>query len=389
MSERTDVVVIGAGAIGSAMALKLRGLGAKVLLVDGGAAGSGTTGNTFSWFNASSKVRLKYPAEYFELNKAAIRYCYQLSNELDDGSWLHPIGNLEVASGDEVEQLRSDVRKLLARDYPVQLVDPTEAVELEPMLRMPAGSVAAFYPHEGWIDGSSMVQALLHQIRKIGGNVIESDAVVRFEIRNGRVASAELASGRVLQADFFVLAAGVATQDLAGRVDVSIPLVERTSPQVAGLLVHYQAKPNADRLHRIVHTNGAAVRPNGDGQLLMVGIDGDPGLTLATGPDDLADKAATLLQNARVGLPMLDRFTTASSTIGVRALPIDRVSIIGRAPGVDGLYVAVTHSGITLAAYIAELAAPEILQATNATVLEPFRPGRFVRPDPPQAALVH
>jgi len=356
--------------------------------VDAGRAGSGTTGATFSWFNASSKIRLDYPREYFELNKTGVEHAYRLARELPDGSWLHPTGNIEVVSGRGMDQLRTDVAEMVGRGYPVSLVDAQAASDLEPALRLPADSMAACYPHEGWIDGPHLVRSLVDGLRRTGGDLVESDAVVRFAIQNGRVARAELASGSSVEADIFVLAAGIDTMALAALADVSIPMVERASPSVAGLLVHCQVPSDEAPPHRIVHVNGVAVRPNGDRRVLMVDAEGDPELTLDTPAELLALKADVVLRRAREGLPGLRVASRTSVVIGVRALPTDRVSIIGHAPGVDGLYVAATHSGISLAAIIAELAGSEIVLREQQRALEPFRPSRFVRSDPEVATAV-
>ena len=48
-------------------------------------------------------------------------------------------------------------------------------------------------------------------------------------------------------------------------------------------------------------------------------------------------------------------------------LPADEQSIVGRLPGAEWLYVAVTHSGVTLAAHLSRLIAAD---------LEPGAPSR-------------
>ena len=60
-----------------------------------------------------------------------------------------------------------------------------------------------------------------------------------------------------------------------------------------------------------------------------------------------------------------------------RPLPADGQSIAGRLPGADGLYVAVTHSGVTLAAYLARLITAELVTGAAPAALAPYRPDRF------------
>jgi glycine/D-amino acid oxidase-like deaminating enzyme len=63
----------------------------------------------------------------------------------------------------------------------------------------------------------------------------------------------------------------------------------------------------------------------------------------------------------------------------VRPMPADGQSIVGWLPGPGGLYVAVTHSGVTLGAHLAELMTRE-LTAGAVKELDPYRPGRFPPP---------
>jgi glycine/D-amino acid oxidase-like deaminating enzyme len=58
-------------------------------------------------------------------------------------------------------------------------------------------------------------------------------------------------------------------------------------------------------------------------------------------------------------------------------MPADGQSIVGWLPGVRGLYVAVTHSGVTLGAHLARLITAELVTGAPADELAPYRPDRF------------
>jgi glycine/D-amino acid oxidase-like deaminating enzyme len=64
-------------------------------------------------------------------------------------------------------------------------------------------------------------------------------------------------------------------------------------------------------------------------------------------------------------------------TVGYRPTPRDGFPIVGRADGTDGLYLALSHSGITLAPAIGLFAAQEILDGVSEPLLAPYRLSRF------------
>ena len=65
------------------------------------------------------------------------------------------------------------------------------------------------------------------------------------------------------------------------------------------------------------------------------------------------------------------------TTIGWRPLPKDGKPILGPIKELPGVYLAVMHSGISLAAIIGNLVKEEILEARANRLLEDFRPSRF------------
>jgi hypothetical protein len=55
---------------------------------------------------------------------------------------------------------------------------------------------------------------------------------------------------------------------------------------------------------------------------------------------------------------------------------------VGWLPGAGRFYLAVTHSGVTLAAHLAQLITAELVSGEAAAELVPYRPGRFTAATP-------
>jgi glycine/D-amino acid oxidase-like deaminating enzyme len=94
----------------------------------------------------------------------------------------------------------------------------------------------------------------------------------------------------------------------------------------------------------------------------------------------LPDAPDFLLTHTAQHLPAISqRRETGTVRVCDRVMPADELPIIGRLPDAEGVTVAVTHSGVTLAPLIAALLAEEILTGKLPPILRPFSPHRFVR----------
>ena len=94
--------------------------------------------------------------------------------------------------------------------------------------------------------------------------------------------------------------------------------------------------------------------------------------------DDSQAHADDLLARARRYLPGMGAAEAIPVPVGWRPMPLDGYPVMGFAPEAPNLYVALTHSGVTLAPALSQLATQEICDGTPAeAVLGPYRPQRF------------
>ena len=61
----------------------------------------------------------------------------------------------------------------------------------------------------------------------------------------------------------------------------------------------------------------------------------------------------------------------------VRPYPADTFTCAGAMPDIDGYYMAVTHSGVTIAPYLGRVVADEAVRGLHHQDMETFRPHRF------------
>lgn len=130
------------------------------------------------------------------------------------------------------------------------------------------------------------------------------------------------------------------------------------------------------RLSGLIHFPDLTVRPDGGGRLLLHADDIDKRIDAGT-MSLPGDAVAELTARAR-SLLRADAgdVSVAEVRVSCRPYPPDGFPVIGPVPGVSGAYLICTHSGVTLAAILARLAAREILGGADEPLLASFRAGR-------------
>jgi glycine/D-amino acid oxidase-like deaminating enzyme len=134
---------------------------------------------------------------------------------------------------------------------------------------------------------------------------------------------------------------------------------------------------------RVVHAPDVYLRPHADGLVHLEAP--DAAVDLHTPEAELRRWAEELLHRARRAVRGLDNASLVGYRVCVRPMPADGQSIVGWLPGISGFYLAVTHSGVTLAAHLADLVTAELTNGTPAAELAPYRPGRFTAATTPAA----
>jgi glycine/D-amino acid oxidase-like deaminating enzyme len=366
------VTVVGAGIVGAAAADRLARAGVAVTLVDAGLPGGGTSATSLGWLNAN-----RQPQPYFEFRVAAMRAWAELAAEFGRPPWYQPSGHVEwVVEADEQAELDQHVQFLRGLDYDAAIVTRSQAGALEPRLRIPAEAMIAHYPGEGWVDGAGAAAALAARAGAHGATVIANDPVVAIDARAGRITAARMASGVVSTCDVLLCCAGWRSGQVTRFVGGDLPLVHADAPGSEAPAVVAATAPTPARPTGVVHSPRLCLRPTVDGGVFLEAGDIDATIDAATTDSELDQAAAALVERSTEVIPDLDGTPVRWARRCVRPLPDDGFPIVGWHPAADGLYVAVTHSGITLAPHLASLIADDLLRG-GARALGPYRPDRF------------
>ena len=381
-----SVAIIGAGIVGAAIAWRLATRGVHVILLDKGQPGQGASSHSFAWVNAGAKE----PIGYHNLNRRSLemwpRFAADIGDHGDPGSVGLRWGGKVSWESDPVaaEGLVARVRQLQSWGYPSRLIDSGELKRLEPALEVGEVAAAEFSPNEGQVEPQMVVDACLRRLDDMGCEICTDTGVSGFERHDdGRIKGLVTTSGS-REVDSVVIAAGTETTGLAALAGVNVPQAE--SPGVV-----IRTNPLPPLLHNVPVVYAPALgdgrreihlRQCADGRL-MIGEGDQESLA----EDDTQAHADDLLARACRYLPGLTNAEAIPVPVGWRPMPLDGYPVMGFTSEAPNLYVALTHSGVTLAPALSQLAAQEICDGTPAdAVLGPYRPQRFAGLTPEEVA---
>jgi glycine/D-amino acid oxidase-like deaminating enzyme len=363
--SRAEIVVIGAGSVGANVAYRLAQCGASVTVLEKGAPGGGTSGTSFAWTNAFGKA----PRDYHELNTASMREHLAIVEELGGGTWHHQHGGIHWRETPEAQaHLRATAERALDWGYPVEALSPRAARELEPDLAIPDEIGEVFFtPSEGYVEVVPFIAALLAGARRLGATVLPHTGVASIVREGDRVAGVETDAGQRIAADVVVDCAGPAMDSVAKLAGLDLAF-----NRVPGRLLY--TTPIATTLKRPVYAPLGHFRPDGFGRIVMAHGEHDDTINADDDPWTPEESLAALTRH----LPALQGARIEGVRIGIRPMPVDEKPMVGTIPGLDGFYVVVSHSGVTLGPLWGKIAAAELLDGTLDPRLEPYRPARFL-----------
>ncbi|MBF0186321.1 MAG: glycine oxidase ThiO [Magnetococcales bacterium] len=359
------VVIVGAGVMGCASAMRLLQAGYTVTVLERALPGAESSAAAAGILGAQSEVSDAGP--FFELCLESRNRFRAFSDELEEISGVsieyEDSGVLEVAMDPSEGRLAvGRAEWMLERGLRVEVLDRDEARKLEPALSERIIG-ANFYPDDHQVDSIKLGRALAAAVARLGGTFRSGERVVGIASEGNRVTGVRTESG-VIDADHVVIAGGAWSTRLHG-----LPPLRTDVRPMSGQIIQLEMRPPAFR--RVVYGFQGYVVPRADGRVLL-------GSTLE---DRGFDKAVTAEGMHRITgmamnmVPVLGAGRITDSWAGLRPSTGDGKPLLG-ATTMKGLTMATGHfrNGILLTAITADVIRDLVMGNSPDLDLAPFAP---------------
>ena len=359
-----DIVIVGAGVIGCAIAYELARAGAgRIVVLDRGQPG-GEASNASAGLLAVASSRAP-GGVLFGLRRTSAALFPELAVALKEDSGVdveyRQAGLLELAFTEaDARSLARLASRRREQGFRAQELDTQATVTIEPGVNTSLHT-AILFPDDCSVNSERLVAALYRAAQRRGVEFRLGAAVTDVETAGAR-AVAITVNGERLASAWVVVAAGVWSREVGALLRLKIPVRPDRGEMIA-------LRPEEPLTHTVVYNDGYLI-PRNDGEVLV-------GATSARGESDkivTAKSLALLLGRAIRMVPALEDATLVRAWAGLRPCSTLRRPIIGPARGFENVLLATGHhrSGILLAPVTAKLITELITQRATSVSLQPF-----------------
>lgn len=364
----SDVIVIGGGAIGSAVAYGLARRGQSVVMLDeGDQAFRAARGNAgLIWYQLKGLGLQAYSELCLQATELWAEFAEELQCNTNIDLHYTRNGGVEFCKSDE--EYRSLSERLAAFRaqspkgvYDSDMIDRQELQALMPKLKLGQHVVGGSYsPHDGQVYTPALLQALHRRFQELGGVYLPGRKVT--EIRTTSEGFEVQANGEHYSAGKIVLAAGLGLQDLGKMLDVDVPV----SPQRGQLIV-------TEKMPQMLSHPAGGIRQTPAGNFLLGASKEWAGLDETVTPSVLKTIATNWIEI----IPQLRDVAMIRSWAALRPMTPDGAPIYQTLADHPGAYVMTSHSGISLASINAGPVAEWIADDTGGKPFSAFGLDRF------------
>ncbi len=219
-NERSaEIVIIGGGILGASIAYHLTRMGKRdVVILEKSGLTHGAT-----WHAAGLVGQLRSSRNTTRMLKNSVELYDRLQAETGLATDWKKVGSLRLSCSAERDRENQRMMTMAKSfDLEMQWLSPKEAQGLFPVMSLTDVRSAVYIPSDGYIDPSSVCQALAKGARDKGARVVEGERVTGFQVTNRRVEKVITDKG-TWRCDLVINAAGMWGHEVAKMAGVRAP----------------------------------------------------------------------------------------------------------------------------------------------------------------------
>lgn len=366
----SDVLIIGGGVIGLAIARELHKKGVrKITILERGAVGKEASHAAAGMLAPHAETDKLDDFFFFcnESNRLYPAFAEELLGETGIDIELDREGTLYLAFTEtDTEEIRRRFEWQKGAGLQVEHLSAQETRQAEPFVS-PDVLESLFFPNDWQVENRRLVHALQKFAELNDIEIRENTQISRLLIENHKISGAETASEKFF-AGKVILATGAWTS-LIKAENFAMPQIK----PIRGQMIAFHT---AKRLfQKVIYSPRGYLVPRFDGRVLAGATVEDAGF------DKSVSEAGVefLRENALEIAPSLVNLEVAEKWAGLRPFAADGLPILGSFPQVENLVLATAHyrNGILLAPLTARVLAEKMVENQDSNYLTAFSPNRF------------
>lgn len=366
----SDVVVIGGGVVGTAVAYDLAKAGKRVTVVERRGVGQEASGANVGLVTlfSSHSFEEPEPGPVYELTRASAAAYATLGDEIGIDIEYEREGGLVFAeTEDKLAAIRRACEGYRRHGVPVEWLDPRGVLDCEPAFFSDRVLGGAFCPLNGQLNPLMLCRAFAQGARRHGVRLLLGTTVEGIACDGSRVSAVRTSAG-VIPCEFVVNAAGAWAADVGKMLGVNIPVI----PARGQILL---TEPVARFIRRVVSGAEPSARQTRRGNVIIGSTVEDAGFDKNVTTETIAEFARGVLAH----FPRLRGLNVIRSWAGLRPASPDHKPIIELVDEPAGFVLATGHSrrGICYAAGTGRLVTELITGRPPFVPLEAFSLSRF------------